>query len=137
LACRAIAPRLRHNRGRDPIGILDRNRFGVIALEPSGTSTTPPAFTQLFVDGEAWGLSTHFFARYQGYTVIPTVALENIYRCVLANYCEVFSKGLSMATPYTVILGAVGLKDLHVGLNNSVDGPFSTTASIFGLSCTT
>ena len=74
-------------------GYLDRNRFGVIALEYSGTSTTPRSLTQLFLSGEAWGISTHFFALYQGLTLIPTTALENIYRRVLSNYCEILDKG--------------------------------------------
>lgn len=104
-------------------GYLDRNRFGVVAIEASGTSTTPRSLTQLFVNGEAWGLSTHFFVSHQGITVIPTGALENIYRRVLANYCELLSQGIDIALPYTVAFGAIGLQDTHVGLNNRVDGP--------------
>jgi hypothetical protein len=104
-------------------GHLDRNRFGVIALEFSGTSTTPRSLTQLFMSGEAWGLSTHFFASYQGLTVIPMNALENYYRRVLSNYCDILSNGFGVAPPYTVVLGAIGLQNTHVGFNNSVDGP--------------
>lgn len=109
-------------------GFLDRNRFGVIALEPSGTATTPGALTQLFVSGEAWGVSRHFFASYSGLTVIPTVALENIYRRVLANYCEILSYGMGIAPPYTIELGAIGLYETHVGANNEVNGPIHSNA---------
>jgi hypothetical protein len=104
-------------------GYLDRNRFGVIALTPSGTSTTPTSFTQLFSTGEAWGVTRNFFASYQNLTVVPVNALENIYRRVLANYVDILEKGLGIAPPYTVVLGAIGLRNAHVGLNNSVDGP--------------
>jgi hypothetical protein len=103
---------------------LDRNAHGVIGLNSSGTATTPPAFTQLFSTGEIWGVTRGFFASYQNMTVVPTISLENVYRRVLANYVEILEKGLGIATPYTVVLGAIGLKDAHVGLsNNSVDGP--------------
>ena len=104
-------------------GHLDRNRFGVIALEPSGTSTTPRALTQIFMSGEIWGLSTHFFRTYNEHPAIPVVVLENVYRRILSNYCELLSAGIGIAPPYTVVLGAVGLQDAVVGFNNSVDGP--------------
>jgi hypothetical protein len=107
-------------------GLLDRNRFGVIAIEGSGTSTTPGSLTQLFVTGEVWGLSTHFFAFYQGLTVVPMVAVENVYRRVLTNYCEILTTGMGIAPPYTVALGAIGLQETHVGLNNGIDGPIHT-----------
>jgi hypothetical protein len=56
-------------------------------------------------------------------TVVPTIALENIYRRVLANYVQILEKGFGIAPPYAVVFGAIGLRDAHVGLNNSVDGP--------------
>jgi hypothetical protein len=34
-----------------------RNGYGVIAFEPHGTATTPVAFTQLFRNGEIWGVT--------------------------------------------------------------------------------
>ena len=52
--------------------------------------------------------------------------MENIYRRVLANYCELLSVGMGIAPPYTVALGAIGLQETHVGLNNGVDGPIHT-----------
>lgn len=104
-------------------GNLDRNRFGVIAFEPSGTSTTPRALTQLFMSGEIWGLSTHFFRTFEGQPAIAVTVLENVCRRVLSNYCEILSKGMGIAPPYTVVLGAIGLQDAVVGFNNSVDGP--------------
>jgi hypothetical protein len=50
-------------------------------------------------------------------------ALENYYRRVLSNYCDILSNGFGVAPPYTVVLGAIGLQNTHVGFNNSVDGP--------------
>lgn len=102
---------------------LDRNGHGVIGFNPSGTAATPTEITQLFTTGEIWGVTRGFFASYRGMTVIPTVALENIYRRVLANYVEILEKGFGIAPPYTVVFGGIGLRDAHVGLNGGVDGP--------------
>jgi hypothetical protein len=104
-------------------GYLDRNRFGVIALEGSGTSTVPRSLTQLFPSGELWGISRHFFATYRGETVIPTVSLENIYRRVVNNYCDILSKGFGIAPPYVIECGAIGLSGTYAGFNNGMDGP--------------
>jgi len=104
-------------------GYLQRNRFGVVALEPSGTSTTPKALTQLFMSGEIWGLTMNFFRLYQGHQTIPGNLLENIYRRVLSNYCDILSKGMGIAPPFTIIMGGIGLKDTYVGIEQSVEGP--------------
>jgi hypothetical protein len=104
-------------------GYLDRNRFGFVAVETSGTSTTPRSLTQLFVSSEVWGVSTHFFKPYRERVAIPTTALENIYRRVLSNYCDILSKGVDIPPPFTVVLGAVGIEDTYVGVDSSIDGP--------------
>lgn len=104
-------------------GHLERNRFGVIAFEPSGTATHTRTLTQLFMTGEIWGVAGQFFRDYQGQPTIPLDSLENIFFRVLSNYCTVLENGMGIAPPYTVVLGAVGLKDTHVGHNNSVEGP--------------
>jgi hypothetical protein len=108
-------------------GYLDRNRFGGVAIEASGTSTTPRSLTQLFVSGEIWGISTHFFRTYHDHLAIPITALENIYWRVLSNYCDLLTVGMGIALPFTVVLGAVGLNDVHVGIDNTtVAGPIYT-----------
>lgn len=105
-------------------GILDRNRFGVIALEPSGTSTTPRSFTQLFLNREAWGVSTHCFTEFSGRTVIPVTALENTFRRVLENFCTLLTSGMGATPPFTVVFGATGLENTYLGFNvSSVEGP--------------
>jgi hypothetical protein len=107
-------------------GYLDRNRHGAVAVEPSGTATTPRSVTQLFGTGEIWGISTHFFSTYRGCPLIPTTQLENIYRRALSNYCDILSTGMGIAAPYTIVLGAVGLQDTYAGVDNSAEGPIHT-----------
>jgi hypothetical protein len=41
-----------------------RNGYGAIAFEPHGTATTPVAFTQLFRNGEIWGVTRELAVRY-------------------------------------------------------------------------
>lgn len=107
-------------------GHLDRNRHGVVAVEPSGTATTSRSVTQLFGTGEIWGISTHFFSTSRGRPLIPMTKLENIYRRALSNYCEILSVGMGISAPYTIVLGAVGLQDAYVGIDNSAEGPIHT-----------
>jgi len=93
-----------------------RNRFGAISYEPHGTSTTPTAFTQLFRNGEIWGVSREFTAQYEGSLVVPMVNVKNIFGRVLANFIQVAGEDLGIAPPYQIEMGAVGLRDVCVSL---------------------
>ncbi len=70
-------------------GFPSSNRFGAIAFEPDGNSTTPSSFTQAFPNGELWGVTRNVFLDHQGTPVIPTGNVENLYERVLGNYCMV------------------------------------------------
>jgi len=93
-----------------------RNRFGAISYEPHGNSPTPVGLTQLFRNGELWGVSGEFAARYKDVLIVPMVNVENIYRRVLANFISIAGDDLKIAPPYRVELGATGLKDMRVSL---------------------
>jgi hypothetical protein len=97
-------------------GMPGRNRFGAISFEPHGTSPVPTGFTQLFRNGEIWGVSGEFVGHYYDELVVPMVNVENIYKRVLANYILVAGEDLGIALPYQVEIGAVGLKDMRVSL---------------------
>lgn len=94
----------------------DRNRFGGIAYEPRGTSSTPRAFSQAFTSGELWAVTTEFFIHHDGELVIPTVNVENICGRVLENFCTV-AMNFGFKPPYQIELGAVGLTDTRLGIN--------------------
>jgi hypothetical protein len=122
-------------------GYLDRNRFGVVAVETSGTSTTPRSVTQLFLSGlgifaKIMQYAPNFDARGDrcspnrvvGIARCPLIGRKERsryapYLAVLSNYCDLPSKGMGIALPFTVVLGAVGLKDTYVGVDSSLDGP--------------
>ncbi len=102
----------------------DRNRFGAITYEPSGTSTTPRSFSQAFRNGELWGVTTEFFVYRENNFIIPTVNVENIYKRVLRNYCEVTNNIFGIDPPYQVVCGAVGMRGAYLALQNrSYAGP--------------
>jgi hypothetical protein len=94
----------------------DRNRFGGIAYEPRGTSSTPRAFSQVFISGELWAVTTEFFAHHDGEVVVPTVNVENICGRVLENFCAVASH-FGIEPPYHIELGAIGLAGTRLGIN--------------------
>jgi hypothetical protein len=95
-------------------GMPDRNRFGAIIYEPDGTSPTPRGFTQLFRNGEIWGVSGQFAQHYYEQLAVPMVNVENIFKRALANYVSVAGEKLGIAPPYQVEMGAVGLKDMRL-----------------------
>lgn len=104
-----------------------RNRYGAIVYEVHGDSRTPNALTQLFRNGEIWGVSRDLIVEYLGDWVIPTGAVSNFYSRVLSNYIEV-SHDLDFGPPYTVEMGAVGLTDVRLSMPppnqwNEISGP--------------
>jgi hypothetical protein len=101
-------------------GMPGRNRFGAISYEPHGNSPVPTGFTQLFRNGEIWGVSGEFAAHYYDDLVVPMVNVENIYKRTLTNYIVVAGEDLGVAPPYQVEMGAVGLKDMRLSLPQPV-----------------
>ena len=95
-------------------GMPDRNKFGAIIYEPHGTSSTPRAFTQLFRNGEIWGVTSEFFQHHYEQLAVPIVNVKNIFTRVLANYIVVAREKLLIGLPYQVEMGAVGLKDIRL-----------------------
>jgi hypothetical protein len=97
-------------------GMSGRNGFGAIIYESHGTSTVPLAFTQLFRNGEIWGVSREFAAHHEGALVVPMVNVQNIFGRTLATFVRTAHEGLGVVPPYQIELGAVGLKDMCVSL---------------------
>jgi hypothetical protein len=105
-------------------GFPDRNRFGAIAYEPHGTSTTPLSFSQTFPNGEIWGVTSNLILHRRDELIVPTTNVENLYRRALENYCRVASHEFGIEPPYQVELGAIGLRDTRLGIGmDTVSGP--------------
>jgi hypothetical protein len=93
-----------------------RNRFGAINFSTHGISSTPTGFSQLFRNGEIWGVSHGFIVHHAGQLVIPIANVQNIYARVLADYIAVAKDEIGVQPPYTIELGAVGLSQVCVSL---------------------
>ena len=97
-------------------GWPDRNGCGAIAFEPHGTATTPVAFTQLFRNGEIWGVTGELAVPYHDNLVVPMVNVSNVYRETLASYIATAQDALGVPPPYDVEMGAVGLREICLSL---------------------
>jgi hypothetical protein len=97
-------------------GFPDRNRYGAIAYEPHGTSTTPLSFSQIFPNGEIWGVTSNLVVHRQDMYLVLTTSVENFYQRVLENYCSIASHELGIQPPCEVEMGAIGLGDVRLGI---------------------
>jgi hypothetical protein len=103
-------------------GLPDRNRFGAIVYEWSGTSTTPRALTQVFTNGELWAISTEQFANWGGHSFIPTRNVETIFGRVLKNFVSLSRDVFGNGWPMTAVAGGVGLNGLELGVGHDYEG---------------
>jgi hypothetical protein len=97
-------------------GLPSSNRFGAVAFESHGISTTPSSFTQAFPNGELWGVTRNLLLDHQGTPIIPTGNVKNLYERVLGNYCMVARDDFGIEPPYQIELGAVGISNMRLGV---------------------
>jgi hypothetical protein len=97
-----------------------RNRFGAVAYEARGATMKLRALTQLFRNGEIWGVSNQFFCTDN---VVPMMNVRNIYSRVLADYVSVANEELAIAPPYQIEMGAIGLENMRL-LDNKSGNPW-------------
>ncbi len=93
----------------------DRNAYGAIAYEPHGTATEPRAFTQLFQNGELWGVTTEIFMHHRDDILIHATNVRNIFGRVLENFVTL-SNGYRNGWPLRAMLGGVGLRGVRLSV---------------------
>ena len=96
-----------------------RNRFGAIAYEPLGRSTAPTAFTQLFRNGELWGVTRELVGHDHSQPSVPITNVQNIYGRVLKSYISVAEEEFGFGPPFQIEMGAIGLNGLRLSLPQS------------------
>jgi len=96
-----------------------RNRFGAIAYEPLGSSTAPTAFTQLFRNGELWGVTRELVGHDHSQPSVPITNVQNIYGRVLKSYISVAEEEFGFGPPFQIEMGAIGLNGLRLSLPQS------------------
>jgi hypothetical protein len=116
-------------------GLLGRNRYGVIHYSPHGpTSAHLRAFTQAFRSREIWGVSRDFMVQFEGGLVIPMEKMRKIFSRVLGDYVAFAADVLELPPPFSVELGAIGLRDVRV--SHPAPNPYNETAGpIHDASC--
>jgi hypothetical protein len=124
--------------------IANRNQYGAIAFMPHGTSTTPVALSQIFRNGEIWGVSSEFIAEFQNQPVVPMVTVQNSLAKGLNSFVKIIREKLVVEPPYNIEIGAIGLKDVSLSLpppgspyTNQTSGPVFDAQLIYRHTLTT
>ena len=99
------------------MGVGDRNRFGAITYEPRGSVAFLRTFTQVFLSGELWAVTTEMFVQHQNETLIPTTNVENIFGRVLENFVELWQR-YDNGWPAIAVMGGVGLSGVRLGIGS-------------------
>jgi hypothetical protein len=113
---------------RNPSGLFAQNRFGSIVVEPqSPAGGDLKASSQLFPNGEMWGIARWPFVRNRPEfgPIIPSKTLEQMYRNIVVRYINFLSTHLRIEPPLVIKAGAVGLKGFRLAVDASqLFGPF-------------
>ena len=117
---------------RNPSGLFAQNDFGSIVVEPeSPAGGDLVALSQLFPNGELWGLARWPFVktRPEFGLLIPSKTLEHVYRDTLVRYVNFLSAHLRVDPPLVIKAGAVGLKGFSLAVDTGqYFGPFHDNA---------
>ena len=106
-------------------GFVRPNAYGAAMAEPRHNATNElRSITQIFPNGEIWGISQELIVDRNGSTYIPTGALEKALEFTLSHYVRFARDKLSLALPVRVVFGAVGLKGVSVAFRGSVGTEF-------------
>ena len=113
---------------RNPSGLFAQNHFGSIVVEPeSPVGGDLKALSQLFANGELWGLARWLFVRNRQEfgPIVPSKTLEQLYRDMLVRYINFLSTHLRIEPPLVIKAGAVGLKGFRLAVDaDQLFGPF-------------
>jgi hypothetical protein len=110
---------------RNPSGLYAQNRYGAIVIEPESVRGGPiKASTQLFPNGEIWGVARWLLKDNDYGRFVPAQAFEGTFQRTLSRYLEFMSQGLNIPPPYTVVAGGVGLEGLDFVINSTGIDPY-------------
>jgi hypothetical protein len=101
---------------RQRTGLFCTNDYGAMVFEPQNPRTGGDlkALTQIFTNGELWGLAPWLLMDNQYGKYIPSKAVEETYQKVLYRYCKFLTEGLAIAPPFHLIAGAVGVLNYDI-----------------------
>lgn len=119
----------------EPASSPKENSYGAIAFETCQILiifSAIWAFTQLFKNGEIWGVTPDPFIHSNQGSIVQVARLEKTFQRVLEEYCLLETE-LDIAPPYHVEIGAAGLRHARLALQpvnffRKLVGSVSTTA---------
>jgi hypothetical protein len=109
---------------RTQAGLSQGNPRGVIVIEPvSGTGGRVRAASQVFHNGEIWGVGRDLLVDNNYGRFIPVWRLEEAYRFALEGYVDFLGR-VGIRPPYDVEFGAVGMQGYSLLIEQRNDNPY-------------
>lgn len=110
---------------RNPSGPFVTNGYGAIVVEPKSVrGGAVEALTQVFANGEVWGLAPWLLKDNDYGRLVPSQAFEVTFRARLADYVKLLGEQLGISLPYTIVAGAVGLRGFRIVVDPNPDTAF-------------
>ena len=104
---------------RDGPSFFRVNQFGAIAFDiASQANGLLSCSTQIFQNGEIWGINREFIADRSGRLVVPSEAIEQVYRKSLPEYVRFAQEHLRLNYPFRVVGGATGLNGAELAVRS-------------------
>jgi hypothetical protein len=117
---------------RQQTGLPSYNAHGAILLEPvSGSGGRLRAATQVFRNGEIWGIGRELLVDNNYGKLIPVRLLEAALRAALTRYVDFMQTKLKIPPPYTVEFGAAGASGYSLVIDTNVDNPYEIRDDVF------
>jgi len=108
---------------REQAGIPFYNDDGAIVFEGSPAGGALRAASQVFHNGEIWGIGRTLLVDNDYGRLIPMVLIERVFDQALTCYVE-FLAGLKILPPFRIEFGAVGTKGYSLAVDSNVDNPY-------------
>lgn len=116
---------------RSQAGLPHGNPRGAIVIEPvSGNGGRVRAASQVFHNGEIWGIGRDLLCDNEHGRFIPVWRLEEAVRYGLQGFVR-FLERLGLGPPYDVEFGVVGVNGFSLVIENNFDNPYAIYQEVF------
>ena len=117
---------------RQQTGISSHNARGAILLEPvSGSGGRLRAATQVFHNGEIWGIGRDLLVDNEYGKLVPMTLLETAFREALTRHVDFMQTKLGIPPPYRVEFGAAGVSGYSLVIDTNIDNPYEIRDDVF------
>jgi hypothetical protein len=109
---------------REQAGVPAYNANGAIVLEGSPAGGALRAASQVFRNGEIWGIGRTLLVDNEYGRLIPMKLIEQAFRQALTRYVA-FMARLNITPPYRLEFGAVGIAGYSLVVDSTIDNPYA------------